>query len=495
MWILNIRSPEGEPRQYVIQVGNNAFGRMPGNDVVVLDQSASRHHANIVCDESAKTLIIHDLGSTNGTFVNRERLTTPRILQPNDVIRIGNHLMELGFWEEGEDIPKNIQTSDTKQLTRDLILESLDRHAVLLAEVAQRLNSIFDLDEALQEVTRLMKASMGADRCEMIMADQFDQLHQLGFATTIAQQAIEQKVAVVVQDAQSNPTIGKSAYLLKIHAALCVPVVSKDEILALLYVFKNRAHAKPFDQRDLQLAVAISHQAALTIQRMQLMDKIQHEQLISTLLQRFLSPQEANYLLKDYLESGELPGLEEHMVTIVSADICDSTGLAERLGSKRFAKTLSLYHEVMTQIIFKHHGMLNKYLGDGLMAVFGLPYQPGNPEERAVHAALDMLAALQLIKNELGTDIKIGIGINTGHAVAGYIGTKEYAEFCVLGYPVNIAWVLESAARPNRIFIGHPTYQAVAGKFNLAPIGQIEGKGAIGPIQGYEVLPGSAISL
>jgi len=373
-------------------------------------------------------------------------------------------------------------------LTRELILESLDQHAVLLSEVASRLNTMLDLESALTEVSRLMKTSMGADRCEVILAENFNKLQELGFARSIAQQAIEQRSAVIVQDAQSDPSVGKSAILLHIHAAMCVPVMSSDQILALIYVFKNRPKARPFDQRDLQLAIAIGHQAALTIQRMQLLERVRHEELVSKLLQRFLSPQEAEYVLKDYLETGQLPDMEEHNLTILAADIRDSTKLAERLGSRRFGKLLGNYYREMSDIVFKHGGMLNKYLGDGLMAIFGMPHHPKNPEERAVRTALDILDRLEYIQGSTGEEVQVGIGINSGLSMAGYLGSLEYVEFTVIGYPVNIAWGLESLARPNRIFIGHPTYQSVSGKFNISVIGTVEIKKPSEAIVAYEVL-------
>jgi GAF domain-containing protein len=252
---------------------------MSGNDIVILDPSASRYHAKVVFDEEKNSIFVHDLQSTNGTYVNRERLTEPHELRLNDVIRIGQHLMELTPMEEETKPHTSVRPHNTQQLTRDLILESLDQHAVLLSEVATRLNTMLDLDMALGEVSNLMKVSMGADRCEVILADQFEQLSELGFARSIAKQALEQRSAVIIQDAQSDPTVGKSATLLHIHAAMCVPIISGGQILGLIYVFKNRPRVKPFDQRDLQLAVAIGHQAAMTIQRMQLMERLQHEMI------------------------------------------------------------------------------------------------------------------------------------------------------------------------------------------------------------------------
>jgi adenylate cyclase len=488
MWILTIRSPTGEPRQYTLKAGNNTIGRMSGNDIVILDPSASRYHAELILDEKRRTVTVNDLGSTNGTFVNRERLTSPKTLAVNDVIRIGQHLMELSLTDTLDQSQATQPPRDSRLLTRELILESLDHHAVLLTEVASRLNTMLDLETALNEVSRLIKTSMGADRCEVILAEQFAGLKEMGFARSIAQQAIEQRSAVIFQDAQSDPTVGKSAVLLHIHAAMCVPVMGGDQILALIYVFKNRPRARPFDQRDMQLAVAIGHQASLTIQRMQLLERVRQEELISSLLQRFLSPQEADFVLKGYIETGQLPELEEHNLTILAADICQSTKMAERLGSRRFSKILSNYYQEMTNIVFSYGGMLNKYLGDGLMAIFGMPHQSDTPELRAVQTALDILDRLDYISQSTAELLEIGIGINTGQTMAGYLGSLEYVEFTVIGYPVNLAWGLEANARPNRILIGHPTYQAVSGKFPIKDIGVLSIKPGSEPIHAYEVM-------
>jgi adenylate cyclase len=442
----------------------------------------------VVYEPEHEGITAQDLGSTNGTYVNRDRLTAPRPMKVNDVIRIGQHLIELAFWDESLQSQQVPRLPNTQQLTRDLVLESLDQHAVLLSEVASRLNTILDLPTALQTVGNMMKVSMGADRCEVILIDQIDRLSELGFARSIAQQAIQQRSAVIIQDAASDPNVGKSAALLNIHAAMCVPVMTGDEMLGLIYVFKNRPRARPFEKRDLQLAVAIGHQAALTIQRMRLLERVRRQELISNLLHRFLSPQEAEYMLKEYLETGTLPPVAEHRVTVLVADICDSTSLAERVGARRFGQILGSYYREMTKVIFDHGGMLGKYLGDGLMAIFGLPHQPSEPENRAVQTGLAMLDRIDQINRETGEQVNIGVGINTGSAMAGYLGSEEYAEYTVIGYPINIAWGLESLARPNRVFIGFPTYQVIGSRFTIKPLGDVEIKRHTEPIPAFEVL-------
>jgi adenylate cyclase len=170
------------------------------------------------------------------------------------------------------------------------------------------------------------------------------------------------------------------------------------------------------------------------------MERVRRDEVTSKLLQRFLSPQEAEFVMKEFSETGQLPAIDEHNLTILVADIVQSTRMAERLGARRFSRILSTYYQQMTEVVFSHHGLLNKYIGDGLMAIFGLPNQPSKPEMRAVQAGIEMLQKLDFINENMNEKISIGVGINTGPAMAGYMGTQDYIEFSVIGYPVNIAW-------------------------------------------------------
>jgi adenylate cyclase len=487
MWILTVRSPGGEPRQFTLHPGNNTLGRMSGNDIVILDPSASRYHAQVIYEPEVETITASDLDSTNGTFINRDRLTSPRLMKANDVIRIGQHLIELSNWEEGLAAQQQPRLPNTQQLTRDLVLESLDQHAVLLSEVTARLNTIFDLPTALQAVASMMKTAMGADRCEVILVDQIDRLAELGFARSIAQQAIQQRSAVILQDAAADQNLGRSASLLNIHAALCVPVMTGDEMLALIYVFKNRPRARPFEKRDLQLAIAIGHQAALSIQRIRLLERVRKHDLIINFLHRSLSSQEVEFVFKEYLETGELPPFQEQHLTVLIVDICDPTGLAEKIGPHRLGAILGAYYSEMTRVIFNHGGRLSRYQGNGLMAIFGLPHQPPEPELRAVQAGLEMLGQLEQINSQTGEQIQIGVGINTGSAIAGYLGENETAEFIVIGHPIHIAWGLEALARPNRIVIGDSTCRMVTDKFSLVPLGAVDIRHQAEPVLAFEV--------
>ena len=268
-----MRSPTSEPHEYVLKPGKTTLGRKPDNDIVVADDSASRQHAEIFCQ--GDQAVITDLGSTNGTFVNRERLSGPYVLRNEDHIRIGQYVARFAFRDDQQGVELAAALSVTRALTRDLLLESVDQHAILMYEIAGRLNAILDLDAALREVSELMRTAMGVDKCEVILADRFEQLGELGFPTSIARQAIEQRSVIMIPDlsARAERAAGKSVLLLGIRSILCVAVLLEQEVVAILYVYKTDPNARPFDQHDVQLAIAISHQAALTIQRARLLEK------------------------------------------------------------------------------------------------------------------------------------------------------------------------------------------------------------------------------
>ncbi|GAB4523581.1 MAG: adenylate/guanylate cyclase domain-containing protein [Anaerolineales bacterium] len=485
MWVLTLHSPEGERREYTLKPGKNSLGRKSDNDIVVADISASRRHAEITYDLEQDQLIINDLESTNGTFVNRERLDRPIRLENNDVIRIGGHIISVTSVEAGQH--HRPAQGGTRPLTRDLLLESVDQHAILMYEVARQLNTMLDTNAALEHITNLIKRSMGADYCVVAPRGQTATLVRSGVPQPVIKLVLEEKSAVLLPDPALNIT--DELRKQNIESAICVPIIGGDIILGLIYIAKSDPLSRPFTQRDLQLVITISHQTALTLQRTQLIQKIQDEQRVRQVLQRFLSPQQAEYALQNYFKYGQLPELEEHQATVLFSDMADSTGIAERMGVERFGKLLRRYYQDMTDIVFDNGGMLDKFLGDGIMAIFGMNDARPDPEVRAVTAGLQMVDAIQLINQDFpNEEIQIGVGINSGLVVAGYVSTRQRVELTILGDTVNVAARMENYARPNRVLIGPPTMAAVVGKFRTQRIGAITVKGRTRPIQAHEVI-------
>ena len=468
MWNLIVHIPDSFPKPYELRSGKTSIGRAVTNDIVLEDAAASRHHAEFLVDEAVKKISILDLDSTNGTFVNHVRISGECVLTTNDVIRIGQVIFNLSSPGDENEIRQG--ASGTHLFTRELLLESLDQHAVLLYDVARKLNFATSLGMIVDALTDLIKHSMGVQSCEIIMKDKFEELAG-SRRSALAARAIQNRSAEV------SP------------AEMYVPILSGDDVLALMVLKKERPGTRAFTRNQLQIAIAISHQASLTIQRMQLLDKVRKEEQIRQLFTRFVSPSEVKLLLKNYLDTGELPPLHEEKVTVMFADIAESTGMGEKMGVKKFGEILNHFYNDSADIIFKHNGML-KYLGDGVMAIFvDIPDEP-TPEERAILSGRDLLGRIKTTGHlVLDQRIIMGVSINTGVAMVGYIGTRERAEFNALGDVVNVVFRMQEYTRPNRIVVGPATIAAIIDKYPTRRIGAVTLRGRESAVQVYEVLP------
>ena len=468
MWNLIVHVPDSFPKPYEITSGKTTIGRAVTNDVVVEDGSASRHHAEIWTDESQEKISVVDLGSTNGTFVNHERISGEYPLKPDDFIRIGQVIINI-LWPGNE--KEALQgAAGTHLFTRELLLESLDQHAVLLYDVARKLNFATSLKMIVDELSILMKNSLGVQTCRIIMKDKFEKIHESG-GPPLAIRAIQNRAAEV------SPM------------EMYVPILSDNDVLGLMYLKKERPGTRAFTRNHLQIAIAISHQASLTIQRIQLLEQVRKEEQISQLLTRFVSPSEVKLLIKNYLDTGELPALHEEKVTVLFADIAESISMGEKMGVQKFANILNQFYQDSADIVFKYNGRL-KYLGDGVMAIFvDIPGEPA-PEVRAILSGRELLGRIKTTGHlVLNQRVILGVSINTGVAMVGYIGTRERAEFNALGDVVNVVFRMQQYARPNRIVVGPATVAAIVDKYPIQRIGAVNIRGRESTMQVYEVLP------
>lgn len=271
MWILTIRSPKTVPRDYFLKVGKNTVGRHTDNDIIILDELASRKHATIECSQDRA--VIQDAGSTNGTYVNQKLLVEPHDLTTGDQIRIGHHLIGVTRRDIGKPQEQVDSSLVTQPLTPEFLLESFDQNAVLIYQVANHLSTVLDIDKALHEIAIFLKTAIGADKCHILLADQFGEIKKLGYSESIARIAIEQLSLVVFPDPQTFAFPSDSALFLRIRSALCIPILNEQEAVALVYAYKTDPASRPFDQKDIQLGVAVSLQVALAIQRTQILEK------------------------------------------------------------------------------------------------------------------------------------------------------------------------------------------------------------------------------
>ena len=466
MWSLIITSPKSKPLRIKLTSGKMMIGRMVTSDIVINDTAASRRHAEIYYDSLTEMLSINDLKSSNGTYINRQKISGFYRLHDGDVIRIGQTEMHLS--EITDAVPSQKDISGTTLLSRGLVLEAVDEHPIPLNEITEELNTVVDKDSAAKLVVDMIKRTMGVDVCEMILAADFKTINM--------ENPDNLKVRAI-----RNSSVEISPL------ALCVPVISGGKPYALIYMEKNRPEARPFERREMQLAVGISHQTALAMQRIELLEKIRKEGQVKQFLLRFVSPIEAEVELKDYLKTGNLPDLAEKKVTVLIAEIADPTGHTERTSLKEFSSYLNTFYQRVTQIIFKNSGIA-RYLGDGVLAVFMEVKDKPGQEERAALVASEIVELVGRAEQpEPSRACVVGIAINTGMAMAGYVGGQERAEFNVLGNLIRVTYRMQEHAFPNRIFVGASTAQAIRNRYHLENAGSLTIKGSEQPFQVYEL--------
>jgi|UniRef100_A0A7V6A2B8 adenylate cyclase len=196
----------------------------------------------------------------------------------------------------------------------------------------------------------------------------------------------------------------------------------------------------------------------------------EQKNLLRETLSRYVSPAMANEILKNP-ESLQLGGQRRHL-TVLFADIQGFTSLAESMDPAEVVEMLNTFFTQMVDLVFEHQGTLDKFLGDGLMALFGAPLPVPQGAAQAVACALAMHQCLKELKDRGATPIRgIRIGINTGEAIMGNIGSHRRMDFTVIGDTVNVAARLLDVAREQGapIVIGEATYREVQGRFPLKP--------------------------
>jgi len=196
----------------------------------------------------------------------------------------------------------------------------------------------------------------------------------------------------------------------------------------------------------------------------------EEKHLLRDTISRYVSPEMCEKILKNpaLLQLGG----RRQQVTVLFADIKSFTAMSETMAPEAVVEVLNTYFTEMVDLVFKHQGTLDKYVGDALMAVFGVPVPLPHAATRAVECALAMQRHLKEMQAAGQTPIQgMRIGINTGEAIVGNIGSDKRMDFTVIGDAVNVAARLQELAKELEAdtLISESTYQEVTGRFNLVP--------------------------
>lgn len=531
------------------------IGRALESDLALMDHLVSRRHGKLV--READVWRVADMGSANGVYVNDERITD-RVLKHGDRVRIGSSTLEFhgdspkpppearsgltvvfgpsaGEEDTGLSVVKKVSdlkpeyTISTSAPQGGVLGMFRDRerrvgareglHFFILFQLAQAVNLATSLEELLERAMDMLCEALNAGRGILLLLDKAGELtpkvakdrrrQRSGYSNstdeviriphTIVDRVIKERVSVLTRDALVDPRFqaGRSVAQMQIRSAICVPLWEGEDVMGILYV-DNLQMAGAFTEEDRDLVTAVGHQLAIAIKRQEMQEKLKREAVIRANLERYHSPDVVEMILRAEAEVGL--DVQHAEVTVLFSDIQGFSKLSERLTASKVAELLNGYFELMTGIIFKHQGSVNKYIGDAIMAIFGAPIHYPDHALRAARAALEMVESLAPFIATKPDDQRfaIRIGLNTGEVVAGNMGAARRLEYTVLGDTVNTASRLEGMAPPNGVLIGPLTEQKTRGFVRTEPMGLVKPKGMDKEIAVYRlkglVVPGATPS-
>ena len=544
---LVIEQPGVQPITVQVTAGEISFGRADDNSVVLVADEVSRHHAKVY--QRGNQVILADLQSLNGTYVNRQRIVQ-RVLAHLDEIWLGGKCRLTYRDEQG--VANQVQSPGVSPINPadSSVLSDLERIRAEMDRVGNNMtmigkgtgaakpaekapegpsqNEVLAMGRAYRRLSALYQASkliasefdlrkrltavldtaievMDADRGFLVFRDDAQGRLVVSVAREMGQEvaggsspsmsvagkAATDGVPVLMADSAGDMEFGGSASIIRqrITSAMCVPLKIEERILGSIYV-DTRKMGQSFVQEDLELFAAMAAQLAMAIDNVRLYERMVDAEKTRANLGRFLSPAVVEQVMKSGDEALQLGGTKR-TVTTMFCDVRGFTPIAERIAPQELVGMLNEHFTAMTQIVFDNQGTLDKFIGDEIMAVFGSPISADDDPIRCTKAAIE----IQKLNDQLNIEranrglplFELGIGIATGDAIAGYVGSPQRMEFTVVGDRVNTARRLCGVAEPGEVICDDTTYLAIADHFNASPHGTRALKGKEEAIRCYSV--------
>lgn len=506
------------------------LGRALSCDLPVLDPTVSRRHAELVVD--ATGVAVRDLGSSNGTFVRNERVEQVH-LAPGDKVVFGKVSFELRQHAEfliddttaemrrraaraGTTIIRQVPVPDADQALEQALMASGVQPAIdtsdpgaqayardrqkllLLVEISKALTRTASIDTLLERMLHFTFRLLDVDYVAVWLYDETGTLvprlartrdgtdAPRTISPAMVKTAVEQKVAIV-SDAEGTPgTPGAN-----IRSAGCAPLVaSEGRVLGVLYVDGSRPGIRVSDE-DLDFLVAYAGIGAVALDNLRNSERIRQEARIRENFERFFTPHMAERIAA-MPEALGLGGERRH-VAVLFADIRGFTELASGMAPDATAGLLTDFFTEMVDVVFRHGGTLDKFIGDAVMAQWGAPISSPDDADRALEAALDMLRAVDQLNTTWRAEgrpaIQVGIGLNYGEAFAGYTGSERRLEYTVIGDTVNTASRLCAWAEGGEVILSASLREALTRSHDIAARPPLTLRGKAEPVTVFRASP------
>ena len=394
-------------------------------------------------------------------------------------------------------LPFDRVVGDTNQLRADY--ERLRLSHELSREIAAERDTSKLLEKILVSVFKFIRADRGVIFLREENGELTPRASQrrdgtqapISVSSTILNHVVKERAAVLTHDAAMDfaASKGKSMILNRISSAMVAPLLHNNEVLGVLWL--DSETLAQFQPKDLELVTAVANQAAMFIEINILGKKVENEIVTRERFSRLLSPNVAERVISGQLEV-KPGGQRVEQCTVFNSDIRGFTAMSENTRPEELVEMLNEYFELMVDTIFKYEGTLDKFMGDGIMALWGAPVVHPDDAVRAVHCGLEMGEVLgQFNRRRLERDqapLAVGVGIHTGPLVAGYIGSSKALSYTVIGDVANTSARLCSVALAGQIVISEDTQEALAGRFELEELQPAKVKGKEKPLRIFNVL-------
>jgi adenylate cyclase len=455
------------------------IGRRTENRLALQDGQVSKIHATI--HREGQDWYIRDWCSANGTLVNNQPIAEVK-LEDGDQVSIGN--TSILFHAAGapagvggitivpqSDLVETIQACLTCE-PGDFMPEWDISNEKELRDDYQRLRTAYlfnsymrreqDEKNLIQNILRFAFELLPADRGAILLREvegaplvpavvlhrdslvdkENDSQAEIVIPGSILRRAVKERKAVLSGDATVDLRFKDSHSILRenVRSAMCVPLVGRQEVLGAIHL-DTREQTGAFSVKDLQLLSTLGGQAATVIEQARLHGRLEKEAITRERLSRFL-PRE---LIQEVVERGiDLTSKgRTGRATVLFCDIRGFSSLAESMDPTQLVRMLNAFFEQMVDVVFRHNGMLDKFIGDALMAVWGAPIQQRYGARQALEAGRDIIEAVKLFnmggRSHGWPQLQVGVGVNTGEAVIGAVGSSRRMEYTVMGDTVNLA--------------------------------------------------------
>lgn len=524
---LIISSPDG--RRGVLELTRpvTTVGRGTANDLVLNDSSVSRFHAVIKVHDNS--VMIADRGSTNGIIRNGDKIEEETALESGDVIQVGQFELRLeltddqgiqvrrGEWPSTFDqimrgrtgqvaMPRSVEPTERPDTDRIRKLERENYLLTVLYEAGKALSSKLSFEEISEQVISLAAMIQGVERGFVMLFDEGGEVMQQSevvyrtpeqsgeqphfmLSKSVLETIRKERQPILIDDLSSDDRFSgsESLKISGLRSAMCAPLLGAKRLLGVVYV-DNMDKAGAFTQEELNVFALVAAQAGAAIDNAIAHRKIAQQAEQRLALERFLAPEVADMVAAN--PQIKLGGVNQK-VSVMFADIRGFTQFSEHTEPARVVEVLNEYFTRVTDVILDNDGMIDKYIGDAVMAVFGAPISKGNDAANAVRSAIQIQRLVEEMNRDAAArgwpQLGVGIGINTGTAIAGNIGSPRRLDYTVVGDAVNIAARLMANATGGQILISHLTADDLGGEFLLSKLRARKVRGRSEPVQLFAV--------